>query len=152
VLWSSQSSLDIDVMSDPDFILDGDCKFPKLRLGNLDARRDWGHAADYVEAMWMMLQQDEPDDYVIATGETHSIRDFLDAAFNAADVDDWSSLVVIDPEFYRAAEVEYLLGIPAKAKEKLGWSPKIDFKLLAERMVIHDVHEAGLRRPSIQTV
>ena len=152
VLWSSQSGAEIDTTSDPDLVLGSDSNFPKLRLGNLDARRDWGHAADYVEAMWMMLQQDEPDDYVIATGETHSIRDFLDVAFNTIEVDDWSNLVVIDPEFYRAAEVEYLLGIPAKANRKLGWRPKIDFKSLAERMVIHDVHEAGLRRPSIQTV
>ena len=127
-------------------------QFPKLRLGNLDAKRDWGHAEDYVRAMWLMLQQDEPDDYVVATGETRSVREFLDVAFNTVDIDDWSNLVVIDPEFYRAAEVEYLLGIPAKAKEKLGWSPKIDFKLLAERMVIHDVHEAGLQRSGIQTI
>ena len=152
VLWSSQSGAEMDTTSDHDLVLGGNGDFPKLRLGNLDARRDWGHAADYVEAMWMMLQQDDPDDYVIATGETHSIREFLDVAFNSIGVDDWSNLVVIDPEFYRAAEVEYLLGIPAKANSKLGWNPKIDFKTLAERMVINDVHEAGLRRPSIQTV
>jgi|TARA_R110000851_G_scaffold4588_3_gene18667 GDPmannose 4,6-dehydratase len=152
VLWSNQSSMDIDTTSDPDFILDNGRKFPKLRLGNLDARRDWGHAADYVEAMWLMLQQDEPDDYVVATGETRSVREFLDASFSFVEVDDWSNLVVIDPEFYRAAEVEYLLGIPTKAKRKLGWSPRIDFKSLAERMVAYDVKEAGLQRPSIQTV
>ena len=144
--------MDIDTTSDPDFILDNGRKFPKLRLGNLDARRDWGHAADYVEAMWLMLQQDEPDDYVVATGETRSVREFLDASFSFVEVDDWSNLVVIDPEFYRAAEVEYLLGIPTKAKRKLGWSPRIDFKSLAERMVAYDVKEAGLQRPSIQTV
>ena len=161
VLWSSQSSaegdgrfnpLAIDTISDPNFILDGNRKLAKLRLGNLDARRDWGHAADYVEAMWLMLQQDEPDDYVVATGETRSVREFLDVAFGSVEVEDWANLVVIDPEFYRAAEVEYLLGIPAKAQRELGWSPKIDFKSLAERMVAYDVYEAGLQRPSIQTV
>jgi GDPmannose 4,6-dehydratase len=162
VLWSSHAlgpegdgrfnPLAINTISEPDFILDGNRKFAKLRLGNLDARRDWGHAADYVEAMWLMLQQDEPDDYVVATGETRSVREFLDAAFGSVEVEDWSNLVVIDPEFYRAAEVEYLLGIPTKAQRELGWSPKIDFKSLAERMVAYDVYEAGLQRPSIQTV
>ena len=132
--------------------VDQDFQFPKLRLGNLDARRDWGHAKDYVEAMWLMLKQDTPDDYVVATGETHSVRDFLDCAFKAIDIDNWQSYVVIDPEFYRAAEVDYLLGLPQKAKTFLGWSPKISFKQLAENMVKHDVKEAKLRRPSLQEV
>ena len=123
-----------------------------LQLGNLDAYRDWGFAGDYVRAMWMMLQQSEPDDYVVATGETRSVREFLDAAFSIVGVDDWSNLVVIDPKFYRAAEVDYLLGVPTKANNKLGWEPKIDFKTLAERMVISDVHKAGLQRPSLQAV
>jgi GDPmannose 4,6-dehydratase len=127
-------------------------KFPKLRLGNLDAKRDWGHAEDYVRAMWLMLQQDESDDYVVATGETHSIREFLDVAFSAVDIDNWKDLVVIDPQFYRAAEVDYLLGIPKKAHVKLDWRPEINFKSLAERMVANDVHEAGLQRPSVQAV
>ena len=127
-------------------------KFPKLRLGNLDAKRDWGHAEDYVRAMWLMLQQSEPDDYVVATGKTHSIREFLDMAFSAVQISDWDDLVVIDPQFYRAAEVEYLRGIPTKANEQLGWIPKIDFKLLAERMVANDVHAAGLQRSGLQTV
>jgi GDPmannose 4,6-dehydratase len=113
--------------------------YMKLRLGNLEAKRDWGHAEDYVEAMWLMLQQDEPDDYVVATGETHSVADFLDAAFAAVDIDDWSNLVFIDPKFYRPAEVDYLLGIPTKAEEKLGWKRKISFNDLAKRMVDCDV-------------
>ena len=126
--------------------------FPKLRLGNLDAYRDWGHAADYVNAMWLMLQQDEPDDYVVATGETHSVRQFLDAAFARIGVSDWSNYVIIDPEFYRPAEVDYLLGRPDKAISKLGWSPKISFKQLAERMVDYDVEKKGLQRPNLQVV
>jgi len=126
--------------------------FPKLRLGNLDAKRDWGHASDYVAAMWLMLQQDAPDDYVVATGETHSIREFLDAAFDAVGISDWSDFVVIDPKFYRPAEVDYLLGIPSKAECKLKWKRKINFVDLAERMVNNDVQKARLRRPSLQTI
>ena len=159
IQWSNGcSDPGIDVHSDPDFILDksDSCgwqrKFPKLRLGNLDARRDWGHAEDYVKAMWLMLQEDDPDDYVVATGETHSVREFLDEAFATGKVDDWKNLVVIDPKFYRAAEVDYLLGIPNKVTSKLGWTPQIEFKMLAERMVIHDVHEAGLQRSSLQAI
>tara|TARA_R110000824_G_scaffold99050_2_gene236003 strand:+ start:1130 stop:2323 length:1194 start_codon:yes stop_codon:yes gene_type:complete len=126
--------------------------FPRLRLGNLDAYRDWGHAKDYVHAMWLMLQQEEPDDYVIATGETHSVREFLDAAFAKIGINNWDGYVIIDPEFYRPAEVDYLLGKPDKAMSKLGWSPEISFKQLAERMVDHDVKKTGLRRPSLQVV
>lgn len=114
-------------------------EFPKLRLGNLDARRDWGHAEDYVEAMWLMLQQDKPDDYVVATGETHSIREFLDVAFKCIGIDDWGSYVIVDPKFYRPAEVDYLLGLPNKAKYELKWEPKINFETLVERMVKSDV-------------
>jgi len=113
--------------------------FPKLRLGNLDAYRDWGYAGDYCEAMWMMLQQDEPDDYVICTGETHSIREFLDIAFKEVGIDDWSSYVVQDPEFYRPAEVDYLRGDASKAKNKLGWTPKHSFEDLVKMMVKHDL-------------
>lgn len=113
-------------------------EFPKLRLGNLEARRDWGHAEDYVEAMWLMLQQDKPDDYVVATGETHSIREFLDVAFKHIGIDDWEPYVVVDPKFFRPAEVDYLLGLPSKAKYKLGWERKIDFNSLVKRMVDHD--------------
>lgn len=127
-------------------------KFPKLRLGNLDAKRDWGHAEDYVNAMWLMVQQDIPDDYVVATGETHSVRDFLDVAFARVGIDDWSNLVVIDPEFYRPAEVDYLLGVPDKAKKELGWEIKVDFTDLANRMVDSDVETQELQRSSLQTV
>ena len=114
-------------------------KFPKLRLGNLEAFRDWGYAGDYVEAMWIMLQQDTPDDYVICTGETHTIREFLDVAFKHVGIEDWSNFVVIDPEFYRPAEVDYLKGDNIKAKNKLGWSPKTAFMDLVTLMVEADV-------------
>ena len=113
-------------------------EFPKLRLGNLDAKRDWGHAEDYVNAMWLMLQQEEADDYVVATGETYSVRDFLDVAFAKVGIDDWSNLVVIDPRFYRPAEVDHLLGIPTKAENELGWERKVSFKDLVRRMVDSD--------------
>lgn len=126
--------------------------YKKLRLGNLKAKRDWGHAEDYVEAMWLMLQKDEPDDYVVATGETYSVADFLDAAFEAVGISDWSNLVYIDPKFYRPAEVDYLLGIPTKAENELGWERKISFSDLAERMVKFDVEKTKLRRSSVQAV
>ena len=110
----------------------------KLYLGNLDAKRDWGYAADYVEAMWLMLQQDEPDDYVIATGETHTVKEFLEEVFNYAglDIDEY---VEIDPRLFRPHEVPLLLGDPSKAKEKLGWEPKIKFKELARLMYDADL-------------
>lgn len=117
----------------------------KLFLGNLDAKRDWGHAEDYVEAMWMMLQQDEPDDYVIATNEAWSIRDFLDRAFGHLDYD-WDEYVVIDPEYYRPTEVHHLQGDYSKAAEELGWEPKTSFGELVERMVEHDLEKAKRER------
>jgi GDPmannose 4,6-dehydratase len=110
----------------------------ELRLGNLDARRDWGYAGDYVEAMWSILQQDKPDDYVIATGETHSVQEFVELAFSRAGLD-WEKYVVIDPKFVRPAEVQLLLGDPSKAKKVLGWEPKIKFKELVEIMVDADL-------------
>ena len=116
-----------------------DPEFPKLRLGNLEAFRDWGYAGDYVEAMWMMLQQDKPDDYVICTGETHTIREFLDVAFKHIGIEDWSEHVVQDPEFYRPAEVDYLRGCNNKALEKLGWKPRNSFDDLVKMMVDHDL-------------
>ena len=112
----------------------------ELLLGNLDAQRDWGHAKDYVEAMWRMLQQDNPDDYVIATGEMHSIRDLLDVAFGRLDLN-WHDYVGIDPKYYRPTEVEKLQGDASKAKCVLGWEPKIRFKQLIEEMVDADLHE-----------
>ncbi len=109
----------------------------KLYLGNLDAKRDWGFAGDYVEAMWLMLQQEEPDDYVIATGETHSVREFLGEVFGQLDLD-WNDYVEIDPRYYRPAEVEVLLGDASKAKEHLGWQPKVGMQALAKMMVESD--------------
>jgi len=117
-------------------------QFPKLRLGNLDARRDWGHAKDYVEAMHLMVQQESPEDYVIATGETHSIREFLNEAFAGIDIWDWSNLVVVDPKFYRPAEVEYLQGLPEKARDALGWEPRIHFHKLVSIMLERDIDAA----------
>lgn len=109
----------------------------KLFLGNLDAKRDWGFAGDYVEAMWLMLQQERPDDYVVATGQTHSIRKFLDVAFNRVGLD-WNEYVEIDPRYFRPAEVELLLGDSSKAKKLLNWQPKITFEKLAEMMIDAD--------------
>ena len=111
----------------------------KLHLGNLDAKRDWGHAEDYVRAMWLMAQQDEPDDYVIATGETHSVRDFLVAAFDQIGIQDYSDFVVQDPKFMRPSEVPYLRGNPDKAKRVLGWEPKVSFTQLVSRMIDYDI-------------
>jgi len=116
-------------------------RFPKLRLGNLEAFRDWGYAGDYVEAMWLMLQQDEPEDYVICTGVTHTIREFLDAAFSYVNIDDWENFVVIDPEFYRPAEVDYLRGDFTKAKQKLNWKPVTDLQGLVDIMMKNDLDE-----------
>ena len=110
----------------------------KLYLGNLDAKRDWGYAKEYVEAMWLMLQQDEPDDYVIATGETHSVREFLEEAFSYAGLD-WRKHVEIDQRYYRPAEVDLLIGDASKAKKKLGWEPKTKFKDLVHLMVDADM-------------
>ncbi|MFZ4514828.1 MAG: GDP-mannose 4,6-dehydratase [Acidimicrobiia bacterium] len=110
-----------------------------ISLGNLDARRDWGYAGDYVEAMWLMLQQDEPDDYVVATGETHSIREFLDVAFDLAGYESWEPYVTHDERFDRPAEVDLLLGDATKARTKLGWQPKVSFPELVERMYQHDL-------------
>ncbi|MEI0493135.1 GDP-mannose 4,6-dehydratase [Brachyspira intermedia] len=115
----------------------------KLYLGNLDSKRDWGYAKDYVEAMWLMLQQDKADDYVIATGETHSVREFLDEAFGLVGLD-WKKYVEIDPRYYRPAEVDLLLGDPTKAKEKLGWQPKTTFKELVKIMLDYDLKSVGL--------
>ena len=119
-----------------EFVKSGrDPEFSKLRLGNLEAFRDWGYAGDYVEAMWMMLQQDCPEDYVICTGETHTIREFLDVAFKHVGIEDWSEYVIQDPEFYRPAEVDYLRGDSSKANNELGWTPKHNFEDLVKMMV-----------------
>ena len=110
----------------------------ELRLGNLEARRDWGYAGDYVEAMWMMLQQDEPDDYVIATGRTHSVQELCEVAFGYLDLD-WRQYVVSDPQFFRPAEVDLLVGDASKAQAKLGWEPSVSFEELIRLMVDADL-------------
>ncbi len=131
-----------------------------LRLGNLDAKRDWGHAKDFVEMMWLMLQQDEPDDYVVATGKAHSVRDFVEIAVKycgweivwegkdenekGRDKKTGKILVEIDPRFYRPAEVEFLLGDPSYAKQKLGWEPKVQFAELVEQMILSDLKVEGV--------
>ena len=115
----------------------------KLYLGNLDARRDWGYARDYVEAMWLMLQADKADDFVIATGENYSVRDFLNEAFGYLDLD-WKEFVETDPRYYRPAEVDLLLGDASKARRTLGWKPKVGFKELVRLMVDHDLNLARM--------
>ncbi|MHB1597548.1 MAG: GDP-mannose 4,6-dehydratase [Acidimicrobiales bacterium] len=115
----------------------------ELRLGNLDAKRDWGFAGDYVRAMWLMLQQDVPDDFVVATGETHSVRELCEIAFGRAGLD-WTAHVVVDERFFRPAEVDLLVGNPASAAEKLGWTPTVGFAELVEMMVDADIER--LRR------
>ncbi|MDQ1574663.1 MAG: GDPmannose 4,6-dehydratase [Actinomycetota bacterium] len=114
-------------------------KQDKITLGNIDAKRDWGFAGDYVDAMWRMLQQDEADDYVVSTNETHSVREFLDIAFNRVGISNWEPLVYQDPQFFRPADVELLIGDAAKAKDKLGWIPEVDFPSLVTMMVDADL-------------
>jgi len=114
----------------------------ELRLGNLEAKRDWGFAGDYVRAMWLMLQADEPDDYVIATGETNTVKRMCEIAFARVDLD-WNDYIVVDPKFYRPAEVQLLLGDSSKARKKLGWVPEVDFVALIEMMVDSDVERVG---------
>ena len=114
----------------------------KLYLGNLDAKRDWGFAGDYVEAMWLMLQQEQPDDYVVCTGTTHSVREFCEAAFSHVGLN-YQDYVVQDPRFYRPAEVDLLVGNPQKAREKMGWQPKISFEKLIQMMVDADLQMLG---------
>lgn len=110
----------------------------ELRLGNLDAQRDWGFAADYVRAMWLMLSQDRPEDYIISSGKTHAVKQFVELAFDHAGLN-WEDYVVVDPRFVRPAEVDLLLGDPSKAKEKLGWKPTVDFENLVKMMVEADL-------------
>jgi GDPmannose 4,6-dehydratase len=136
-------------------------KMKTLTLGNLDARRDWGYAPDYVQMMWMMLQQDKPDDYVVATNEMHSVREFIELSFSIAGIKvEWKgkeekevginaatgeTIVAIDPRFYRPTEVEQLLGNPAKAKTKLGWEPKVKFAELVKIMTVADCEAVGIK-------
>jgi GDPmannose 4,6-dehydratase len=123
----------------------------ELRLGNLESKRDWGFAGDYVEAMWLMLQQDEPSDYVVATGEEHSVREFVEIAFEHAGLD-WERHVVTDPAFLRPAEVDHLVGDASKARSALGWQPKVSFRKLVEMMVDADLeHLSQMAPPVTQT-
>lgn len=122
-----------------------------LRLGNLEARRDWGHAADYVKAMWLMLQQDQPDDYVVATGEAHSVREFVELAFRFAGLD-YHKYVTIDPQLYRPAEVDLLIGNPAKARARLGWSAPTQFTTLVWEMLESDCRSLGVELSPRQAV
>jgi len=117
----------------------------KLYLGNLDAKRDWGFAGDYVEAMWRMLQRDEPDDYVVATGKAYSVREFVEKTFAMLNLD-WQQYVVIDPRYFRPAEVDYLLGDASKARKELGWTPTVDFDALVTRMIDSDLKLAEQER------
>ena len=110
-----------------------------IKLGNLDAKRDWGYSPDYVKSMWMMLQHDEPDDYVIATGVEHSIRDFLDVAFECVDIQDWERFVIQDERFMRPAEVAVLCGDSTKAREVVGWEPETSFEQMVSNMVGNDI-------------
>jgi GDPmannose 4,6-dehydratase len=121
-----------------------------LYLGNLDARRDWGFAGDYVEAMWLMLQQEQPDDYVVATGESHSVREFLEQAFSYASLD-WHRYVEIDPRYLRPSEVDHLRGDATKARTKLGWTPKVSFPELIRMMVDQDCDQARRERATLNS-
>lgn len=116
----------------------------KIYLGNLDAKRDWGYSPEYCKAMWLMLQQEQPDDYIIATGETHSIREFLDEAFGLVNIKPWEKYIGIDPKYYRPQEVNLLQGDFSKAKKQLGWEPKVKFKELVKIMLEADLKEAGI--------
>jgi len=115
-----------------------------ISLGNLDSRRDWGYAPDYVECIWLMLQQDNPEDFVIATGVSHSIREFLDIAFSEIGIGDWSNHVKQDPRFVRPAEIDILCGDSTKAKKKLGWKPKTSFEDMVRRMVVNDIKKTSV--------
>jgi GDPmannose 4,6-dehydratase len=117
-----------------------------LTVGNMDVSRDWGFAGDYVRAMWLMLQEEEPDDYVIATGESHTVRELLDIAFSRVAIDDWRPYVRQDPRFFRPADISILLGDASKAHAKLGWKPQVDFRQLIEMMVDADIESEG-RKP-----
>jgi GDPmannose 4,6-dehydratase len=122
-----------------------------LSLGNLDARRDWGFAGDYARAMWMMLQQDEPEDYVIATGLSHSVRDLVEIAFGRVGLD-WQKYVRADPKLMRPAEVDHLIGDASKARQRLGWLPSVDFKSLVEMMVDADMERVSRRILSARAI
>jgi GDPmannose 4,6-dehydratase len=122
----------------------------ELKIGNLEAQRDWGFAGDYVEAMWLMLQQDVPDDYVIATGISHSVKDLVQIAFDHLGLD-WMKRVESDPKLFRPAEVDFLLGDATKAKSKLGWEPKVTFEELVKMMVDEDYRRLTSKNPDLSS-
>ncbi|MBI5732366.1 GDP-mannose 4,6-dehydratase, partial [Candidatus Jorgensenbacteria bacterium] len=122
----------------------------KLYLGNLDARRDWGYAPEYCEAMYLMLQQNEPGDYVVGTGVSHSVRDFVETSFKLAGINNWEDYIGVDPRYYRPAEVEHLVADPSKAKKKLGWQAKTEFEELVKIMLKHDLEHQGLKSQAAQ--
>ena len=143
--WTEAQGLDTGSASfdfDRDYIYLGDLSYPKLRLGNIEAFRDWGHAEDYVNAMWLMLQQESADDYVIATGETYSVHDFMVHAFEYINIEkeNIEDFFMIDPDFYRPSEVDYLCGKPTKAEDVLGWKRKVSFEDLVHRMLESDIN------------
>jgi GDPmannose 4,6-dehydratase len=123
----------------------------ELRLGNLEAKRDWGYAGDYVKAMWVMLQQEKPDDYVIATGESHSVKEFVELAFKEVGLN-WQNYVVVDQRFFRPADVEYLCGDASKARRVLGWKPQVSFEQLISMMVKRDLERVKESIPSAKTL
>ena len=152
--WSDgeSSPLNTDIDADNIYsVMHPDRSFPKLRLGNLDAARDWGYAPDYVRAMWMMLQQEKAEDYVIATGTSRTVRDFLRIAFDFVGIKDWEDLVVVDPKFYRPAEVEFLHGDANKAKSEMGWSVETPFNDMVKRMVEHDMEKSSCQKNTTLT-
>jgi GDPmannose 4,6-dehydratase len=120
-------------------------------MGNLDSKRDWGYAKDYVRAMWLMLQQEQPDDYVVATGETHSVKEFLELAFDRVNLN-WQDYVEFDPRYLRPAEVDLLIGDPSKAKQHLGWEPEVTFEDLVNLMVDADLRALGIESPNDATL
>jgi len=132
--WKESHDNPVLFFSD-DYISIQNDKFPKLRLGNLQSYRDWGYAGDYVEAMWLMLQEENPDDYVVCTGKTYTISEFLDISFNYVGISEWEKYIVIDPKFYRPSEVDYLRGDCSKIKNKLGWQPKHNLEGLIKLML-----------------
>lgn len=143
--WLSNENAPFNGVDDENNIISvmhPDRSFPKLRLGNLDAARDWGHAEDYVKAMWLMLQQEKAEDYVVATGTSRTVRDFVRIAFDYIGIQEWGNLVVIDPKFYRPAEVEFLHGDYNKAKNEIGWSPEVSFNDMVKRMVDYDIENS----------
>jgi len=137
--FNTQSLSPTVLLKDYNYVYSGEFKFPKLRLGNLDAQRDWGYARDYVRAMFLMMQNESPKDYVISTGRARSIRNFLDVAFKYIGIKDWSNYVVIDPEFYRPSDVEYLNGYSTKIREDLNWEPTVSFNEMVNIMIEEDL-------------